>query len=174
MRRGAKSTTRVREARSTSRRRKRASEPSVILILSGPNLDRLGRREPEIYGRQSLASIHKDLSKLAKSLNVSVACYQSNHEGELIDRINTAEVEGYAGIAINPGALTHTSYALRDSIAGAGLPVVEVHLSNPEAREPFRRRSVTAPACAGKVSGFGSFSYALALRALVQLTSAES
>lgn len=143
--------------------------PPRILVLSGPNLDRLGRREPHIYGAQTLAELHAELDVLAAELGVEVDCRQSNHEGELIDWINVADDERIAGILINPGALTHTSYALYDSLRGVGLPAVEVHLSNPDAREAFRRESRIAPACVGRVAGFGPGSYALALRGLASM-----
>lgn len=137
-------------------------------MLSGPNLDRLGRREPEIYGSVTLAQLHERLSQAAHELGAAVVCRQSNHEGELIDWINRAEDDGMAGILLNPGALTHTSFALYDSLKGAGIPAVEVHLSNPDAREEFRRRSRVAPACVGRVAGFGVDSYLLALRGLLE------
>jgi len=137
-------------------------------VLSGPNLDRLGRREPEIYGTTTLAEIHERLAHTARELGAEVVCRQSNHEGQLIDWINEAEEEGIAGILINPGALTHTSFALHDSLKGAGVPAVEVHLSNPDVREEFRRRSRVAPACVGRIAGFGADSYLLALRALLE------
>jgi 3-dehydroquinate dehydratase-2 len=144
-------------------------------VLSGPNLDRLGRREPDIYGTTTLAEIHQRLAELAKTLEAEVVCRQSNHEGLLIDWINAAGDEGFDGLLLNPGALTHTSYALYDSLKGAALPAVEVHLSNPDAREAFRRRSRVAPACIGRVAGFGAESYALALRGLVtSLVAAKS
>lgn len=138
-------------------------------MLSGPNLDRLGAREPEIYGTLTLRQIHAALAEAAQALEVEVVCRQSNHEGLLIDWINAAEQERFDGILINPGALTHTSYALYDSLKGAGIPAVEVHLSNPDAREPFRRRSRVAPACIGRVAGFRADSYILALTALVRV-----
>lgn len=138
-----------------------------IMVLSGPNLDRLGRREPEVYGTQTLEQIHHRLAKLALAAGAEVDCRQSNYEGALIDWIWQACDEGYAGILINPGALTHTSYALYDALRGAGLPAVEVHLSNPDAREGFRRRSRIAPACVGRVAGFGPDSYSLALDGLL-------
>jgi 3-dehydroquinate dehydratase-2 len=138
-----------------------------IMVLSGPNLDRLGRREPHIYGTLTLEQIHKRLAALALAAQAEVDCRQSNHEGALIDWIGEACDEGYAGILINPGALTHTSYALYDALRGAGLPAIEVHLSNPDAREAFRRRSRIAPACVGRVAGFGPDSYALALEGLL-------
>jgi 3-dehydroquinate dehydratase-2 len=138
-----------------------------LLVLSGPNLHRLGKREPEIYGSDTLADIHERLSERALLRGARVTCRQSNHEGDLIDWIGAAEDEGFAGILINPGAYTHTSYALYDAIRGSGLPVVEVHISNPDAREPFRRESKVAPACLGRVAGFGARSYLLALDGLL-------
>jgi 3-dehydroquinate dehydratase-2 len=137
-----------------------------ILVLSGPNLDRLGKREPEIYGRTTLAEIYSALEERARERGVSVDCRQSNHEGILVDWIGQAEDDGFSGILLNPGAYTHTSYALHDAIKGAGVPVVELHLSNPDAREAFRRHSCVAPACLGRIAGFGAGSYALALEAL--------
>lgn len=149
------------------RRASRTPKAIRILVLSGPNLDRLGRREPEIYGTTTLAQLHQRLTALGQELGAELVCQQSNHEGQLIDWINAADDDGHAGILINPGALTHTSYALHDALKGINLPAVEVHLSNPDAREEFRRRSCVAPACVGRVSGFGIDSYLLALRALL-------
>jgi 3-dehydroquinate dehydratase II len=134
-----------------------------ILVLSGPNLDRLGRREPQIYGTTTLAEIHAELAQAARARGAAVECHQSNHEGALIDWIGAASDQGFGGIVLNPGALTHTSYAIYDAIKGSPLPAVEVHLSNPDAREPFRRRSKIAPACVGRIAGFGAASYLLAL-----------
>lgn len=139
-----------------------------LLALSGPNLDRLGRREPQVYGTQTLPSIHAALGALALELGVEVECRQSNHEGALIDWIGAAPDEGFAGILINPGAYTHTSWAIHDAIKGCLLPVIELHLSNPAAREAFRRRSCVAPACLGTIAGLGARSYTVALRALVE------
>lgn len=151
-----------------SPRRRSGGTPLLrVLLLSGPNLDRLGKREPEIYGSATLSDVHALVVEIAKALDAEVVCRQSNHEGLLIDWINSAEDEGFDGILINPGALTHTSFALYDSLRGAGLPAIEVHLSNPDAREPFRRRSRIAPACLGRVAGFGAESYALGLRGLI-------
>ncbi len=143
-----------------------AKPTARFLVLSGPNLDRLGKREPHVYGHQTLEDIHGRIQELSRHLGVVVACRQSNHEGQLIDWMNSACADGFAGIAINPGALTHYSWALHDSIKGCELPVVEVHLSNPASREEFRRHSCVAPACLGTVAGFGPDSYLLALRAL--------
>jgi 3-dehydroquinate dehydratase-2 len=151
-------------------RRRAPRSPAVlrVLVLSGPNLDRLGRREPEIYGTTTLAEIHERLTRQARELVAEVVCHQSNHEGQLIDWINSAAEDGFAGILLNAGALTHTSYALYDALRGANLPAVEVHVSNPDTREKFRRRSRIAPACVGRVAGFGAASYSLALEGLLE------
>ena len=138
-----------------------------ILILHGPNLNLLGQREPEVYGRQTLADINESLSLLAVELGVAIDAFQSNHEGDLIDHIHSAESDGFAGIIINPGGLTHTSIALRDAISSIDLPVIESHLSNIQAREVFRQHSYVAGVVIGQVSGFGAMSYHLALRGLI-------
>jgi 3-dehydroquinate dehydratase-2 len=155
------------KSRATGRRSKARRAGLKILVLSGPNLDRLGRREPEIYGKTTLAEVHERLSAAALDRDVRVECRQSNHEGELIDWIGSAEDDGFSAVLINPGALTHTSYALYDAVKGSRLPTVELHLSNPDAREGFRRRSRVAPACLGRVAGFGAASYTLALDAVL-------
>jgi len=139
-----------------------------VLVLSGPNLHRLGKRQPEIYGTQTLDDIHALVAERAATRGAHAACRQSNYEGELVEWIGEAEAEGFRGILLNPGALTHTSYALYDAVLGAGIPTIELHLSNPEAREPFRRHSCVAAACVGKVAGFGALSYVLALEGLLE------
>jgi 3-dehydroquinate dehydratase-2 len=138
----------------------------LIAILHGPNLRMLGRREPEVYGYDTLGDIEDRLHELGKELSVEIESCQSNAEGALIDFIEAAR-ERVAGFVINPGAFTHTSIALRDALAGSGLPFVEVHLSNTAAREEFRHHSYLAPLARGVVYGFGPDSYLLGLRGLV-------
>jgi 3-dehydroquinate dehydratase-2 len=139
-----------------------------VLVLSGPNLDLLGSREPDIYGTATLADVHRAVEQAAAGRGAEVTCRQSNHEGELVTWIGHAGADGFDGIVLNPAAYTHTSIALLDAIKAGGLPTVEVHLSNPDAREPFRRRSRIAPACLGRVSGFGPLSYVLGLVGLLE------
>jgi 3-dehydroquinate dehydratase II len=137
-----------------------------VLVLHGPNLNLLGQREPEIYGSLSLADVNSRLKVEAAVMLVDIVTTQSNHEGVLVDKIHEA-LGLHQGILINPGAYTHTSVALRDAIAGVGLPAVEVHLSNVYRREEFRHHSYIAPVAVGQISGFGVNSYLLGLRALV-------
>jgi 3-dehydroquinate dehydratase-2 len=139
-----------------------------ILLLHGPNLNLLGRREPDVYGRQTLDEIVAAAKDLGAELGVGVDSWQSNSEGDLVTRIQRAAAE-YDAIVINAGAYTHTSIALRDAVLASGLPVVEVHLSNVYKREPFRQRSFLADVVAGQVVGFGGDSYLLGLRAVVSL-----
>lgn len=138
-----------------------------IRVVSGPNLDLLGVREPEIYGSATLDQIHAGLRMFGEERGVEIECVQSNNEGDLVTWVGRAAGDGFDGVVLNAAAFTHTSIALLDAVRACGVPVVEVHLSNPEAREAFRRRSVIAPACVGKIAGFGAASYVLGLLALV-------
>jgi 3-dehydroquinate dehydratase II len=149
------------------------SEPRRILVIHGPNLNLLGRREPDVYGTTSLEAIDASLAQQAKERGAEVDSFQSNHEGLLIDRIQES-VAWADGILINPAGFTHTSVALRDALAASGLPVVEVHLSNVFAREAFRHHSYVSPVAVGVVSGFGADSYRLGLDALLTHLSAAS
>ncbi|AEV15705.1 MAG: type II 3-dehydroquinate dehydratase [Thermus sp.] len=140
----------------------------MVLILNGPNLNLLGQREPEVYGRTTLEELEALCEAWGAELGLGVAFRQTNYEGQLIEWVQQAHREGFMAIVLNPGALTHYSYALLDAIKAQPLPVVEVHLSNLHAREPFRQHSVTAGACRGIVSGFGPLSYKLALTYLAE------
>ena len=137
----------------------------AILVIHGPNLNLLGTREPEVYGRLTLAQLNREIQRYAKRRGTRVECRQSNHEGELVDAIQSAERQGFGAVVLNPGAFTHYSLALRDAVAAVRLPVIEVHLSNIHAREEFRRHSVIAPAARGQISGFGLQSYLLGVEA---------
>lgn len=140
-----------------------------ILVLHGPNLNLLGRREPGIYGNQTLAAIDARLRSEAEAQGCDLEVFQANAEHALVERIHQAMDDTTDGILINPAAFTHTSVAIRDALAAAGLPFVEVHLSNPDAREPFRHKSMLADLAAGRVSGFGGDSYILGLTGLCSL-----
>jgi len=149
--------------------KKKATSPKLrILVLHGPNLNALGSREPEIYGKHSLESIDARLKALGKQSRADLECFQSNHEGALIDRVHEAKMQGTAWIIINPGGLTHTSVALRDALAAAAIPFIEVHLSNIHAREPFLQRSYFSDLATGTISGLGSRGYELALHFALQ------
>lgn len=139
--------------------------PLNILVLHGPNLNLLGRREPGIYGLETLDNITQSLQDAADQLDIQIESFQSNHEGALVDAIHGA-MGVHHGLLINPGAYTHTSVAIRDAIAAVAIPTVEVHLSNVYRRESFRHHSYIAPVAVGQISGFGAFSYVLGLRAL--------
>ncbi len=143
-----------------------------ILVMHGPNLNLLGTREPQHYGMQNLSSINASLAELGKGLNCTISTFQSNHEGELVERIHQAAGE-VDGMVINPAAYTHTSVALRDALLGCNIPFVEVHLSNIHSREEFRHRSLLADVATGIVAGFGAESYALALRGLCDVLRAK-
>jgi 3-dehydroquinate dehydratase II len=145
---------------------KRSRNMKSILILHGPNLNLLGMREPEVYGDWTLEDINEELISVGQDLGVRVRCFQSNSEGELIDALHDARTWA-AGVVFNPGAYTHTSVALRDAISAIEIPVVEVHLSNVYAREEFRHKSLLAPVCLGKITGFGWRSYLLGLQAII-------
>lgn len=147
-----------------------AARPALsILVLHGPNLNLLGTREPSVYGHASLAAVNEAVERHATSRGASAVCRQSNHEGQLVDWIQSAASEGFGAIVINPGALTHYSVALRDAVAAVATPVIEVHLSNIHGREEFRRHSVIAAVAAGQISGFGPTSYLLGVDAALAL-----
>lgn len=135
-----------------------------VLVIHGPNLNLLGTREPEIYGRETLADIDQRLVAIGKTAGTKVVCFQSNHEGVLIDRVQQARAEGVKAIVINPAGFTHTSVALRDALAAVAIPYVEVHLSNIHSREPFRRHSYFSDQAIGTICGLGSRGYETALQ----------
>lgn len=142
-----------------------------VLVLNGPNLNLLGQREPEVYGRTTLADVEAMMRAKAKALSVELDFRQSNHEGELVSWIQSAKDE-YSTLILNAGAYTHTSVALRDAIAASAIPCIEVHLSNIYSREEFRHTSLIAPVCRGQISGFGPLSYTLALEAAYNVNAA--
>lgn len=146
----------------------------LVLVLNGPNLDRLGRREPEIYGRETLDDIAAMLVARGAELGLLVECRQSAHEGHLVEWLHEAEDRGAVAVLLNAGAYTHTSVAIHDAIRAIAVPVIEVHLSNPQAREPFRHRSRVAAAARGSIAGFGALSYRLALDAAAHLRHAAA
>ena len=139
-----------------------------LLIINGPNIQLLGRRDPGTYGSTTLAQLEERLKIVAGELGVECSFFQSNHEGAICDRIAEAAVDGTDGIVINPAAYTHTSIAVRDALDGVGLPAVEVHISNIHKREEFRHKSMTAPVCIGQIAGLGTLGYELAMQALVE------
>ncbi|MCM8790312.1 MAG: type II 3-dehydroquinate dehydratase [Candidatus Omnitrophica bacterium] len=143
-----------------------------ILVIHGPNLNLLGTREVDVYGKVTIDEINSELEKLAASKNVSLTIVQSNHEGEIVELIGKAKGV-YGAILINPAAYTHTSVAIRDAISAVGIPTVEVHLSNIYAREEFRHESLIAPVARGQVSGFGIMSYLLGLEAAISIMMME-
>lgn len=138
-----------------------------ILLINGPNLQRLGKREPDVYGTETLADLENMMEKFASKHHVQLTCRQSNHEGDIIDWIGEAE-EQFSGIILNPGAFTHYSYGIRDAIASVSIPLIEVHLSNVHAREEFRHHSVIASVSKGQIVGLGFQGYKLALLALIE------
>jgi 3-dehydroquinate dehydratase-2 len=144
-----------------------------IQVIHGPNLNLLGEREPDVYGRLTLAGIDDRLQAYAAEQGFALRILQSNHEGAIVDAVQQAT--GWAdGLVINPGAYTHYSYAIRDALAGVGLPAVEVHLSNIHSREPFRHTSVIAPVCVGQISGFGWYGYRLGLAAIIDYLTGQA
>jgi len=138
-----------------------------ILVIQGPNLNLLGTREPEVYGKTSMEDIHNKLGTISKSNAVELSTFQSNHEGELIDCVQKAKQDGVDFIIINPGAFTHTSVALRDALAGVAIPFIEVHLSNIHRREEFRKHSYLSDIAIGVICGLGAIGYELALEAAI-------
>ena len=138
-----------------------------ILIINGPNLNMLGKREPEIYGRETLEDICDYIKEYAAKNGAETDFFQSNHEGEIIDKIHAAP-QNYDAVVINPGAYTHYSYAIADALSSVTVPKIEVHLSNIHKREEFRKKSVTAPSCTGQIAGFGKTGYIMAIMALLE------
>ena len=145
------------------------AKPPTVYVLNGPNLNLLGVREPEIYGTDTLDDIAGALEDRGRELGLGIDMRQSNHEGHLIDWLHEAQAEGARAVILNAGAFTHTSVALHDAVKAISVPVIEVHLSNPHAREPFRHTSFIAPAARGTIAGFGALGYQLALDAAARL-----
>ena len=143
--------------------------PKKICVMNGPNLNMLGKREPELYGSLSLDNINAALEKAAGPMELTLSFFQTNHEGEMVDKIHHLFETNIDGIIINPGAFTHTSVALRDALLLMPCPIIEVHLSNIYKREPFRHKSLVADVAVGQISGFGSFGYQMALSAMADL-----
>jgi 3-dehydroquinate dehydratase II len=141
----------------------------IVYVLNGPNLNLLGLREPEVYGSDTLDDIAGRLEDQARGLGLAIEIRQSNHEGHLIDWLHEAQAEGAKAVILNPGGFTHTSVALHDAVKAISVPVIEIHLSNPQARESFRRKSFVAPVAAGTIAGFGAKGYELALDAAARL-----
>ena len=139
-----------------------------ILFINGPNMQLLGKREPDVYGNESLEDVQKKIAEFAKSLNIETEFFQSNHEGDIVDQIGNAG-DDITGIIINPAAYTHTSVAIHDALKGIAKPAIEIHLSNIHNREGFRQNSLTAPACVGQICGFGTQGYILALEAMAEI-----
>ena len=143
-----------------------------ILVIHGPNLNLLGKREPEVYGRVSMKNIDEGLKKLAKAQRVTLEIFQSNHEGEIVTKIQDADGV-FGAVVMNPAAYTHTSVAIRDAVSAVKVPVIEVHLSNIYSREAFRHQSLIAPVAAGQIAGFGAKSYELGLLAAIHIASGK-
>lgn len=142
-----------------------------VLVIQGPNLNMLGHRDPRIYGTMTLEQIHQNMRAFAKQNNLDLDFFQSNFEGEIIDKIQECVGSDYVGIIINPGAYSHTSVAIADAVIGAGVPVIEVHLSNIHAREDYRKHTYTGAVSAGVITGFGAFGYHMAVIAMLQILS---
>jgi len=142
-----------------------------VLVIHGPNLNLLGQRETDVYGETTLDDINQALADLAQDYDIELECFQSNHEGALVDKIGSARDQGFEAVLINPAAYTHTSVAIRDAVAAVNIPTVEVHLSNIHAREEFRHTSLIAPVAQGQICGFGLGSYLLGLEAVAGLIS---
>jgi 3-dehydroquinate dehydratase-2 len=149
----------------------KTSDPKHILVIHGPNLNMLGRREPDTYGHTTLADINSEVKKLGVQLGLEVSMFQSNHEGDIVDTIQKA-VGNVAGLIINPAAFTHTSIAIRDALILLAVPIIEVHISNIHRREPFRHHSFMADVATGQIVGLGANGYYLALRAMADLVTA--